>query len=54
MFVTIFYVFNFNFADMFVCKIRKMGGLHCNVRTPLQSFVGPWPLFQFLNPIHSR
>jgi hypothetical protein len=20
----------------------------------LQSFVGPWPLFQFLNPIHSR
>jgi hypothetical protein len=19
----------------------------------LQSFVGPWPLFQFLNPIHS-
>jgi hypothetical protein len=20
----------------------------------LQSFVGPWPLFQFLNPTHSR
>jgi hypothetical protein len=20
----------------------------------LQPFVGPWPLFQFLNPIHSR
>jgi hypothetical protein len=20
----------------------------------VQSFVGPWPLFQFLNPIHSR
>jgi hypothetical protein len=20
----------------------------------LQSFVGPWPLFQFLSPIHSR
>jgi hypothetical protein len=22
--------------------------------TTLQPFVGPWPLFQFLNPIHSR
>jgi hypothetical protein len=20
----------------------------------LQAFVGPWPLFQFLDPIHSR
>jgi hypothetical protein len=20
----------------------------------LQSFVGPWPLFQFFNPVHSR
>jgi hypothetical protein len=20
----------------------------------LQSFVGPWPLFQFLNPVHTR
>jgi hypothetical protein len=25
-----------------------------NLSMALQSFVRPWPLFQFLNPIHSR
>jgi hypothetical protein len=28
--------------------------LFTNLSLALQSFVGPWSLFQFLNPIHNR
>jgi hypothetical protein len=28
--------------------------IRISLSMPLQPFVGPWPLFQFLNPIHSR
>jgi hypothetical protein len=30
------------------------GLLHNIIIMVLQPFVGPWPLFQFLDPIHSR
>jgi hypothetical protein len=33
------------------CKYGYHGTVHL---WPYSPFVGPWPLFQFLNPIHSR
>jgi hypothetical protein len=40
---------------MIMCKLENwlaLMPLHQSIA--LQPFVGPWPLFQFLNPIYSR
>jgi hypothetical protein len=34
--------------------IHQAGRLSIRLSMGLQPIVGPWPLFQFLNPIHSR
>jgi hypothetical protein len=36
------------------CIIYHYAKRNANLSMALQSFVGPWPLFQFLNPIYSR
>jgi hypothetical protein len=35
-------------------KVRLQGLGHCYLSMAPQSSVGPWPLFQFFNPIHSQ